>query len=111
MALEKGLLAIEAFDASHAALTLSDVARRAGLSRAAARRYLLTLTNCGYSSFDGKHFTLTPRIIRLGYAYFSAISLPRIAQPVLEHVGEQTNEVASLATLDGQDVVYLARSA
>jgi len=109
--LEKGLLAIEAFDAAHPALTLSEVARIAGLTRAAARRHLLTLTHLGYAEFDGKRFRLTPRILRLGYAYFATTPLPRLAQPILERLGEQTEQVASLAVLDGAEVVYLARSA
>lgn len=110
-ALEKGLTVIEAFEASSPKLTLSDVARKTGVTRAAARRYLLTLVKLSYAESDGKRFWLTPRILRLGYAYLSTASLPKLAQPVLETIGEKTQEVASLAILDGTEIVFLARSA
>lgn len=109
-ALEKGLSVIEALGASGSKLTLSDVARGAGITRAAARRFLLTLTALGHAEYDGQRFALTPRVLRLGYAYFSSASLPRLAQPVLERVGERTHEVASLAVLDGTEVLFLGRS-
>ena len=70
--LEKGLLVIEAFDASRPRLTLSDVAKLTGITRAAARRYLRTLTKLNYADFDGRYFSLSPRILRLGYAYLSS---------------------------------------
>jgi IclR family transcriptional regulator, pca regulon regulatory protein len=82
--LEKGLLVIEAFDASRPRLTLSDVAKLTGITRAAARRYLLTLTRLNYADFDGRYFTLSPRILRLGYAYLSSASLSVRVQPFLE---------------------------
>jgi IclR family pca regulon transcriptional regulator len=110
-AFEHGLLAIEAFSASYQKLTVSDVARRAGLSRAAARRYLLTLTAAGYAETDGKHFRLTPKVLRLGYAYLSSASLPRLAQPILDEIGEETDEVAALVVLDGSDATFIASSA
>ncbi|KAA3628704.1 MAG: IclR family transcriptional regulator [Proteobacteria bacterium] len=109
-ALEKGLAVVEAFDAASIRLTLSAVARKTGLTRAAARRYLLTLVTLGYAETDGKHFELTPRVLRLGYAYLSGATLPRIAQPILEQIGEQIHDVASLALLDGQDILFLAHS-
>lgn len=111
IALQKGLSVIEAFDADHPAPTLSEVARLTGATRAAARRSLLTLMRLGYVALDGKRFRLTPRVLKLGFAYFSTTPLPRLAQPVLEKLGEQTDQVASLAVLDGTDVVFLARSA
>jgi IclR family pca regulon transcriptional regulator len=110
-ALEKGLAVIECFDSTQPSLTLSKVAQKTGLTRAAARRHLLTLTALGYTSFDGKRFQLTPRILKLGYTYFSTTPLPRLAQPILEAIGEQVDQVASLAVLEGADVVFLARSA
>ncbi|MBB4041600.1 IclR family pca regulon transcriptional regulator [Microvirga flocculans] len=109
--LEKGLLVIEAFDASRPRLTLSDVAKLTGITRAAARRYLLTLTRLNYANFDGRYFTLNPRILRLGYAYLSSASLPSRVQPFLERVSEETGESSSAAILDGDDIVYIARSA
>lgn len=109
--LEKGLLVIEAFDASRPRLTLSDVAKLTGITRAAARRYLLTLTKLNYADFDGRYFTLSPRILRLGYAYLSSASLSARVQPFLEQISEATGESSSAAILDGDDIVYIARSA
>ena len=109
--LEKGLLVIEAFDASRPRLTLSDVAKLTGITRAAARRYLLTLTRLNYADFDGRYFTLSPRILRLGYAYLSSASLSVRVQPFLEQISEATGESSSAAILDGDDIVYIARSA
>lgn len=108
---ENGLAVIEAFDASHPRLTLTDVARIAGLTRAAARRYLLTLTTLGYAEHDGKFFSLTPKILRLGYAFLSSTSLPSRVQPYLERISEQLSESSSAAVLDQADVVYIARTA
>jgi IclR family pca regulon transcriptional regulator len=109
-AFEHGLLAIEAFSASYQKLTVSDVARRAGLSRAAARRYLLTLANAGYAETDGKRFSLTPKVLRLGYAYLSSASLPRLAQPILDEIGEETDEFTALVVRDGPDATFIAGS-
>jgi IclR family pca regulon transcriptional regulator len=109
--LEKGLLVIEAFDASRPRLTLSDVAKLTGITRAAARRYLLTLTRLGYADFDGRYFSLSPRILRLGYAYLASASLSTRVQPFLEQISEATGESSSAAILDGDDIVYIARSA
>ncbi len=109
--LEKGLLVIEAFDANRSKLTLSDVAKLTGITRAAARRYLLTLTKLNYADFDGRYFSLSPRILRLGYAYLSSTSLSARVQPFLERISEETGESSSAAVLDGDDIVYIARSA
>lgn len=109
--LEKGLLVIEAFDAGRPRLTLSDVAKITGITRAAARRYLRTLTRLNYADFDGRYFSLSPRILRLGYAYLSSTALPTRLQPYLERISEETGESSSAAVLDGDDIVYIARSA
>ncbi|MXQ10202.1 IclR family transcriptional regulator domain-containing protein [Microvirga makkahensis] len=109
--LEKGLLVIEAFDASRPRLTLSDVAKITGITRAAARRYLRTLTRLNYADFDGRYFSLSPRILRLGYAYLSSTALSTRLQPFLERISEETGESSSAAVLDGDDIVYIARSA
>ncbi len=109
--LARGLAVIEAFDERHARLSLTDVAARTAMTRASARRYLLTLTKLGYAEHDGKFFTLTPRILRLGYAYLSSTTLPMRVQPFLERVSEATGESSSAAILDETDVVYVARSA
>lgn len=109
--LEKGLAVIEAFDAGRPRLTLSEVAKHTGITRAAARRYLKTLTKLNYADFDGRYFSLSPRILRLGYAYLASSSLPARLQPFLEKISEQTGESSSAAILDGDDIVYVARSA
>lgn len=109
--LKNGLDVIEAFDDQRPRLSLTDVAQITGLSRAAARRYLLTLTRLGYAEHDGKFFSLTPKILRLGYAYLSSTSLPSRIQPFLERVSETTGESSSAAVLDDTEVVYIARSA
>ena len=108
--LAKGLAIIEAFEAASPRLTVTEAARKTGLTRAAARRYLLTLESLGFAESDGKLYWLTPRVLRLGYAYLSTASVPKIAQPILDGIGERTEDVASLATLDGAEVVFLARS-
>lgn len=110
-ALEKGLAVIECFDAGHDRLTIADVARATELSRAAARRCLLTLTRIGYAEFDGKFFRLTPRVLRLGYAWLSSTALPQLVQPFLEKLSEETHESSSASLLDGHEIVYIARSA
>jgi len=109
--LVRGLAVIRVFDARHARLTLSDVARRADLSRATARRVLHTLVALGYVGTDGKEFTLRPRILELGHAYLSALGLPDVAAPHLERLREEVHESCSVAVLDDTDVVYVAREA
>jgi IclR family pca regulon transcriptional regulator len=105
----RGLAVIRAFDAEHAELTLSEVASITGLARAAARRFLLTLAGLGYVRTDGRMFTLTPRVLELGYAYLSSLSLPQIAQPHLERLVAEVQESASVTVLDDADIVYVAR--
>src|SRR3954469_13810871 len=80
--LEKGLAVIEAFDATRTRLSLAEVAKTTGMTRAAARRYLLTLVKNGYAAFDGKFFSLTPRVLRLGYAYLSSTAVAFRVQPI-----------------------------
>jgi IclR family pca regulon transcriptional regulator len=109
-ALANGLRAIEAFGASSNMLRLTDVARRCGLSRATARRYLHTLCTLGFIDFDGKWFRLTPRVLNLGYSFISQTPLPKLAGPLLESLRQRTHEAASLSVLDGTDVVFLAFS-
>lgn len=108
--LESGLAVIEAFDAAHPRLTLTEVAARTGMTRASARRYLLTLAKLGYADYDGKHFSLDLRVLRLGYGLLSGAPMPRKAQPVLDTVSLETGEVASVAVLDETSVVFLGRS-
>ncbi|MEU9173444.1 IclR family transcriptional regulator C-terminal domain-containing protein [Streptomyces sp. NPDC048420] len=107
--LERGLAVIRAFDADHPELSLSEVARTCGLTRAAARRFLLTLADLGYVRADGRSYRLTPRVLELGYSYLSSFSLAQIAEPHLEQLVDRTRESSSLCVLDGDDVVYVAR--
>lgn len=107
--LARGLAVIRAFDAEHRAMTLSEVAARAGLSRAAARRFLHTLETLGYMRAEGRAFVLTPRVLELGYAYLSASSLAEIVGPHLERLSRALDESVSAAVLDGDEIVYIAR--
>jgi IclR family pca regulon transcriptional regulator len=107
--LERGLAVIRAFDAEHPELTLSDVARITGITRAAARRFLHTLVDLGYVRTDGRLFALRPRILDLGFAYLSSLGLPEIARPHLEKFVAEVRESCSVSVLDGPDVVYVAR--
>jgi IclR family transcriptional regulator, pca regulon regulatory protein len=107
--LERGLSVIRAFDAEHPELTLSGVARITGLTRAAARRFLHTLVDLGYMRSEGNKFALRPKILELGYAYLSSLSLPEVAMPHLEQLVEQVHESSSVCVLDGDEVVYVAR--
>jgi IclR family pca regulon transcriptional regulator len=107
--LERGLAVICAFDRDHSELTLSEVAAATGVTRATARRFLLTLARLGYVRSDGRFFSLTPRVMELGYAYLSSLSLPEVAEPHLKALVAEVNESSSVSVLDGQDVVYIAR--
>jgi IclR family transcriptional regulator, pca regulon regulatory protein len=107
--LARGLAVIRAFDATTPELTLSEVARATGLTRAAARRFLLTLVELGYVRTDGRLFTLSPRVLELGYAYLSSLSLPEVALPHLERLVAEAHESASVSVLDVSDSVYVAR--
>ncbi|WP_051939684.1 IclR family transcriptional regulator domain-containing protein [Phaeacidiphilus oryzae] len=107
--LARGLAVIRAFDADHAELTLSEVAKECGLPRAAARRFLLTLADLGYVRTDGSRFRLTPRVLELGFAFLSSVPLPEIAEPHLERLVAEVHESASMSVLDGGHIVYVAR--
>ena len=107
--LQRGLAVIRAFDARHPELTLSEVARICDLNRAAARRFLLTLADLGYVRTDGRLFSLTPRVLELGYAFLSSLSLPEVAEPHLEQLVAEVHESSSVSVLDGDDIVYVAR--
>ncbi|GAB2787595.1 IclR family transcriptional regulator domain-containing protein [Amycolatopsis magusensis] len=109
--LDRGLAVIRAFGADAPELTLSDVARVTGLTRAAARRFLLTLADLGYVRTDGKYFSLTARVLELGYAYLSSMSLPEVATPHLERLSAEVHESSSVSVLEGGDIVYVARIA
>ena len=110
-ALARGLAVIRAFGPGRAEPSLADLAKATELPRATVRRCVHTLIELGYAQSNGRHFSLTPKILTLGYAYLSTASLPRIAQPFLERISESCNESCSLSILEGDEVVYLARSA
>nr|WP_282572125.1 IclR family transcriptional regulator C-terminal domain-containing protein [Roseomonas acroporae] len=107
----KGLAVIEAFGPETPRLTLSQVARRIGLSPGSAQRVLRTLEHLGYVGREDGAFSLRPRALLLGYAYLSSQPLAAIAQPILAALTERTGESCSLAVLDGADVVYVGRAA
>lgn len=100
---------IRALSAPGAGRTVADVARDSGLTRASARRFLLTLEDLGYVRSDERRFSLTPRVLELGYAFLSSLTLPQIAQPHLRELVERVHESSSVSVLDGTDVVYVAR--
>jgi IclR family pca regulon transcriptional regulator len=107
--LERGLAVIRAFDGERRALGLSDVARATGLSRAAARRFLLTLVALGYVRQTDGRFALRPRVLELGYAYLSGLSLLEVAQPHMEALVAAVNESSSISVLDDTEIVYVVR--
>ena len=107
--LERGIAVIQVFSRERPALTLSEVARLTGITRATARRILLTLEEVGHVRSNGRLFSLTPRVLTLGWAYLSSLNLWETAQPMMEELTQRTNESCSAATLDLPDVVYVAR--
>ena len=107
--LRKGLEVICAFDDGTPRLTQSELAQRLDLSRAAARRYLMTLTALGYMATDGKAFWLTPKVMRLGHSYVASSRLPRTVFPVLQKLTEACGESSNLAVLEGAETVYISR--
>lgn len=106
----KGLAVIEAYGRGRPFLTIAEVAKLSGLDRASARRCLLTLVTRGYATTDGRYFTLTPRVLRLGYAYLAA-PLPTLIQPTLDELSGNLRESCSASVLDGTEIVYIARAA
>jgi IclR family pca regulon transcriptional regulator len=106
--LSRGLAVIRALN-SPDPMTLSDVARASNLTRASARRFVLTLEELGYVQQSGGRFALTPRVLELGFAYLSALGLPEVAAPHLERLVEAVRESSSVSVLDGESVVYVAR--
>lgn len=105
----RGLEVIRSFSAAAPRQTLTEVATRTGLTRAGARRILLTLQTLGYVESDGRLFALTPRILDLGFAYLSSMPMWDVAEPVMETLVEQVKESCSAAVLEGADIVYVLR--
>ena len=107
--LDRGLAVIRAFGPDRERLSLSEVARATGLTRAAARRFLLTLVKLGYVRNDGREFSLRPRVLELGYAYLSGLALPEVAAPHMEELVARLHESSSISVLDGHQIVYVVR--
>jgi IclR family pca regulon transcriptional regulator len=109
--LARGLTVIQAFSQKKRELTISQLSGKTGLSRAAVRRVLYTLTKLGFAgSDDGRHFYLGPRILALGYSYIASMPLATTAQPVLERVSHELHESCSISTLDRTEIIYVARA-
>ena len=106
--LDKGLQVIEAFDQERPRLTISEVAALTGLTRAAARRYLITLVHLGYALQQDKVFSLTPKVLRLGQSYLHSARLPRVVQPLLYRLAYSLGEAASAGVLEGDELVCVA---
>jgi IclR family transcriptional regulator, pca regulon regulatory protein len=107
--LDRGLAVIRAFGPDRERLTLSEVALATGLTRAAARRFLLTLVSLGYVRSYGREFSLRPRVLELGYAYLSGLALPDVAAPHMEELVAKLHESCSISVLDAQHIVYVVR--
>ncbi|MBO9196806.1 helix-turn-helix domain-containing protein [Rhizobium sp. 16-449-1b] len=108
--LAKGLKVIEAFTAEHPRLSISEAADISGYDRATTRRCLLTLAELGYCAYDGKYFTVTPRVLRLGTGCLASMPLPRIVQPWLDQLSEEIGQSTSVSILDDAEIVYVARA-
>lgn len=109
--LAKGLAVIETFSPLKPRQSIAEVALASGLDRATARRCLLTLAKQGYADYDGKFFTLTPRVLRLGTACLATMPLPQLVQPALDRISDALGESSSVSILDGAEIVYIARAA
>src|SRR5882757_5299729 len=107
--LDRGLRLLQAFGESTAPQSLSEVARAADLPRATARRILFTLEHGGFVTSDGKLFTLTPRVLTLAASYLQSSQVVTVLQPVLDRIALDAQEISSLAVLDGDEVVFIAR--
>jgi IclR family pca regulon transcriptional regulator len=106
----KGMAVLESFDTERQRLNATLASQRAGITRAAARRHLLTLTHLGYLETDGSYFWLAPKVLRFSGSYLASARLPRVLQPTLNRLAAQTAESFSAGVLDGDQVVIVARS-
>jgi IclR family transcriptional regulator, pca regulon regulatory protein len=107
--LERGLAIIRVFNADRPRMSVSEIAQVSGLTRAAVRRFLLTLVELGYVSSKDGRYELTPLVLELGYSYLSALSFPEVAQPHLERLVFETSEASEGSILDGDSIVYVVR--
>jgi IclR family transcriptional regulator, pca regulon regulatory protein len=107
--LDRGLRLLQAFGQSKAPMSLSEIARAAELPRATARRILFTLQHSGYVTSDGKLFALTAHVLTLAGGFLRSNQIVAVLQPVLDEISTAAQEISSLAVLDGDDVVFIAR--
>jgi IclR family pca regulon transcriptional regulator len=107
--LERGLAVINSFSRDRQTQTLSEVANEAGLTRATARRILLTLSELGYVRQNGRGFALTPRVLDLGYSFLSSFRVVELAQEPMERLVDEVKESSSMSILDDTEIVYVAR--
>jgi IclR family pca regulon transcriptional regulator len=107
--LGRGLGIIETFGPDAPRQTVSEVATKTGLTRATARRFLITLVELGYMTSDGRTFSLAPRVLGLGYSFLSGLGFPNVALPHLEQLVAEVDESSEASILDGHDVVYVTR--
>jgi IclR family transcriptional regulator, pca regulon regulatory protein len=107
--LERGLSVIRVFSKESPSLTLTEIAERTGLTRAAARRFLHTLRDLGYVENEGRLFSLRPRVLELGYSYLASLPVWEIARPHLEELADKVQETTSASVLDGWDIVFVVR--
>ena len=106
----KGMAVLESFDTERQRLNATLAAQRAGITRAAARRHLLTLAHLGYLEGDGSYFWLAPKVLRFSGSYLASARLPRVVQPTLNRLAAQVQEPFSVVVLDGDECVIVARS-
>ncbi|MGZ5180263.1 MAG: IclR family transcriptional regulator domain-containing protein [Ramlibacter sp.] len=106
----KGMAVLESFDTERQRLNATLAAQRAGITRASARRHLLTLAHLGYLETDGSWYWLAPKVLRFSGSYLASSRLPRAVQPTLDRLAAQTGEAFSAVVLDGDQVVIIARS-
>jgi IclR family pca regulon transcriptional regulator len=109
-ALGKGLQIIEVFETAKSALTMSEVAELVGMTRAAARRYLLTLVELGYAYQEDRHFMLTPKVLVLSRTQLGGNPIFRVVQSALDTIAGKTGESASAAVLNGSEIIFVARA-
>lgn len=109
--LARGLAVIHAFQERKRHLTIAQISHRTEIPRAAVRRCLHTLMKLGYVTTDGRTYSLLPKVLTLGHAYLSSTPLAVTAQPILDRLSDQLHEACSMATLEGDEILYLARSA
>lgn len=108
--LARGLAVIHAFEERKRHLTIAQISHRTEIPRASVRRCLLTLMKLGYVTTDGRTFSLLPKVLTLGHAYLSSTPLAVAAQPILDRLSDRLNEACSMATLEGDEILYVARS-